>query len=527
MVSNRRAAIGVGVLIVWAAMVGWHVHREYFEPELTRLTRATMSLAPGTNFYALRMGNETVGTATSRLDTVPDGGGFILQDQMNLELAALGQSGGAMTQTRVSLSPTLSMESFSFSLASDAGRFEARGSVSGDTLLTVDVDAGGSVEEVSFRLQDPPIFAAVLPIRVAMSGELRPGRTFRFPVFDPSTVSTRTVEVQVLAQDTLMVPDTVIREPGSGRWVPSGQVAVPAWQISEDYGGIRVESWIDADGRVLRSSSPMGFSMEKTEFELARQDQDDTRSRGGGRGAGADVVLNTAIESNVDLGRVETHDELRFLLSGVDLEGFDLDGGRQELRGDTLIVRRESWSELSPEYDLPYPRMDLREALQPEPLIQSGNERIIAEAREAVSWRSRGGNDPKASAQRLNVHVHRLIRKEMAFAIPSALQVLETRRGDCNEHTVLYVALARSLGLPARTAVGLVYMEGAFFYHSWPEVWLGEWVAMDPTLGQSPASAAHIRFRVGGLAQQVEIARLIGSLRIRVLDELPRATEER
>ena len=36
-------------------------------------------------------------------------------------------------------------------------------------------------------------------------------------------------------------------------------------------------------------------------------------------------------------------------------------------------------------------------------------------------------------------------------------QVLASGRGDCNEHTVLFVAMARALGLPARTAVGLVF----------------------------------------------------------------------
>ena len=120
-------------------------------------------------------------------------------------------------------------------------------------------------------------------------------------------------------------------------------------------------------------------------------------------------------------------------------------------------------------------------------------------------------------AGRLARSVHGSMRKEVTFSIPSALQVLESLSGDCNEHTVLFVALARSVGLPARAAVGLVYLEGSFFYHAWPEVWLGEWVALDPTLGQIPAGAAHLRFMTGGLAQQVEIARLIGALGIEVI----------
>ena len=34
--------------------------------------------------------------------------------------------------------------------------------------------------------------------------------------------------------------------------------------------------------------------------------------------------------------------------------------------------------------------------------------------------------------------------------------------------------------------MGLVHIRGSFYYHAWPEVWLGEWVAVDPTLGQAP-----------------------------------------
>ena len=134
--------------------------------------------------------------------------------------------------------------------------------------------------------------------------------------------------------------------------------------------------------------------------------------------------------------------------------------------------------------------------------------------RVCAVWRQ----DPKEVARQLTMSVNGLLEKRITFSVPNAVQVLETRQGDCNEHTVLYVALARALGLPARTAVGLVYLNGSFFYHAWPEVWLNEWVAVDPTFGQYPADASHIRFVIGGLAQQVEIVRLIGNLGIEVLD---------
>ncbi len=512
--TSRRLLAGA-ILLFWLGMVGWQVRRQYFQPELARLAEAAMALAPGVNFYSLRMGDRSVGIATSRLDTVP--GGFVLEDLLSLELPALGQTGTAVVRTRVDLTPALVMTNFSFALDSDVGRYEATGRVEGDTLLHVELNAGGSSQNITHRLSQPPIFAAVLPIRVAMGEGLRVGERLRFPVFDPSTLSTRTVEVRIAEHDTLLVPDSVVLDPATGRWSPAHYDSIPSWRIAEVYGGVQIESWVDGDGRVIRAASPLGFSMEKTEYELARQSQEDARSLAGSP-LDEDVILSTAIQSNADLGEVVNHPELRFVLRGVELEGFELDGGRQTLRGDTLIVKQEVWSLIEPDYDeLPYPRMDFVEYLRPEPLIQSDDERIIRTAEQMVNWRFMWDKDPLRITRVLTTGVNRMLEKEITFSVPNALQVLEARRGDCNEHTVLFVALARALGLPARTAVGLVYVDGAFFYHAWPEVWLGEWVAVDPTFGQYPADAAHLRFVTGGLANQVEIVRLIGNLDIEVI----------
>jgi transglutaminase-like putative cysteine protease len=493
-------------------MVGWQVRREYFQPELTRLAEAASSIAPGISFYTLRMGDRAVGLATSRLDTVPQG--FRIEEMMALELPALGQVGAAVARTRVSLTRALVMDSFAFSLDSQAGRFEASGALDRDTVLNVRIDAGGGTESLSFRLAEPPIFSAVLPVRIAAGGALDVGRQLRLPVFDPSTLSTRAVEIRVLEFDTLVVPDSAVLE--EGRWRAAHFDSIPAWRIAQEFGGVEMESWIDEDGRVIRASSPLGFTMERTEYELARQAQDD--ARGLPVALDDDLILATAVQSEVDLGDLREVAEVRVRLSGVDLEGFQLDGGRQSLRGDTLIVRRERWEALDPAYALPYKRMDLRAALEPEPLIQSDDPRMVEAAERLTDRNLRWRLQPKEAAAKLTLGIHRMLEKRITFSVPSALQVLDSREGDCNEHTVLYVAMARSLGLPARTAVGLVHVDGAFYYHAWPEVWLGEWVAVDPTFGQYPADAGHLRFIVGGLAQQIDVARLIGRLQVEVID---------
>ena len=87
------------------------------------------------------------------------------------------------------------------------------------------------------------------------------------------------------------------------------------------------------------------------------------------------------------------------------------------------------------------------------------------------------------------------------------------------ENTVFYAALARSIGLPTRMVAGLVYQQGRFYYHAWPEVWLGEWIPTDPTLGQPIADATHLGLIEAESERLVSLGQFIGKLRIQVLDD--------
>jgi hypothetical protein len=132
----------------------------------------------------------------------------------------------------------------------------------------------------------------------------------------------------------------------------------------------------------------------------------------------------------------------------------------------------------------------------------------------------RGVSGSRARAEKLTRYVNALLDKKPTVSLPSAREVLRTKVGDCNEHTALFVAMARAAGIPARIAVGLVYIHGAFYYHAWPEVYLdgGVWLPVDPTLNQFPADATHLRLARGGLDKQAAILPLIGRLKITILD---------
>jgi len=76
-------------------------------------------------------------------------------------------------------------------------------------------------------------------------------------------------------------------------------------------------------------------------------------------------------------------------------------------------------------------------------------------------------------------------------------QILDNGEGDCSEHALLFVALARSAGLPAREVNGLLYLgdrQQKYSAHVWAEVNIdGNWLSVDPTWRKIGLDAGYIR----------------------------------
>jgi transglutaminase-like putative cysteine protease len=129
------------------------------------------------------------------------------------------------------------------------------------------------------------------------------------------------------------------------------------------------------------------------------------------------------------------------------------------------------------------------------------------------------GNVPGsyAAALKLSQAVYRRLEKAYGASHDRASEVLAAGKGDCTEHSLLFVALARSLGIPARIVYGLVYAQyddgvPALYWHAWGEVKSGgEWIAVDPIFDQPVADATHIAL---GSPNQADTVGLIGALKV-------------
>lgn len=508
--SRRGVAAGV-VLGAWAVGLGVLVKREYFRPHLEQLAEIATRVSPGAVFYGVSQGDRQIGFASSTIDTAANT--ITMKDYLVADVPVGGRVHRATAKSDVDLSRALRVRHFTVNLGFDGPPIRATGRVDGDSVLVLAIAtaASASVDTQRIRLTGPLLLPTLIPLTIALGDRPKVGKRYELPMFDPIGMTTKQVAFRVMAESSFVLEDSAVFDPAQRRWRGVLPDTITAWAINGEQGST-FSGWVDEQGRIVRTKQ-LGFDLQRLPYEVAFENwRIDERERGTSVTQDRDILETTAIAADTrlrgGLGR------LRVRLSSVDLTGFDLDGDRQTLRGDTLTITREGNTALVAKYRLPMGgRRLLKAYTSAEPLIQVGNDDIMQAMTRIVG----NETDPRVAAERINRWVYDSVEKRLTFGIPDALEVLQTRRGDCNEHTQLFVALARSAGIPTRIAAGLGFQDGRFYYHAWPEVYLNGWVAVDPTFGQFPADAAHLRFTIGGLGRQADLLRLMGNLQIDLL----------
>jgi hypothetical protein len=519
--DRTRGYLALAILLAWGLGLSLLVRKELFRERSAILAEAAMRLGPMAFYYVVEQEGRQIGFASTYVDTTMTS--YEVVDYFIADLAVGGERFRASARSAITLSRALALRSFDVTIETPQEPMSAAGVMEGDSAVAFVLRMPGqSADTQRVAVQGPILVPTLMPAAAVLVATPKVGRTVTLSSFDPATLSPRDVRFRILAESVFTIVDSTVFDRVTERFVPAHTDTVRAWKLAPDEGA-GFSGWVDAQGGVVEATQPGGITLRRMAYEIAYENWRRTRDAEPAVGASGrttaigDLFEGTAIAAGELPGRAGLS-RLAVQLTGVSLGGFDLEGGRQRLSGDTLRIVRESEIILSADWSLANRSRGFRERFAPElaaePLLQVNEREIVA-----LAVRIAGDErDPRVVAERINRWVHDSITKEITVTLPSALQVLRTRRGDCNEHTQLFVALARAAGIPTRIATGLAYVNGKFYYHAWPEVRLRDWVAVDPTFGQFPADAAHLRFVRGGLARQGELLRLIGNLRIEVVD---------
>jgi len=485
----RWEALAVGT---WLVLVGFSLKQDDNAHLLPVLDAAALSSAPGEERWTgIYFQGEPVGYAMTRESASKDGGLFIEQ-QSRFRLATMGQLQDVVTAGAALLTKDHALARFDFVLSADPVHLVARGEVRPQGLV-IEVLQGEQSHTLELPLSERPHIA--LSLGPSLAGrEYTVGESFSVPYFDPVTLAQAEMTLRVVDVELLVN-------------------AEEAYWLERTFQGMTSRMLITPAGEVIREESAMGLSLQRMGREEALALVEAAKP--------VDMVRMTAIKLKKPLPKARRLAVTQLKVSGVPIERLRAYPPIQHVEGDVVTIRMPLMAEI-PREPLNIPLPEQAAFLEHTIFLPTEHPEIQAKAAELVE----GASDRRDAAKRIHDWVYKSVEKRPVIGVPNGLEVLRSLQGDCNEHTSLYVSLARAAGIPARIAAGVVYAEpgdgtGAFFYHAWPEVYLGgqtPWVPIDPTLNTFPADATHFKLVEGDLDRQIEIISMIGQLQIEVLD---------
>lgn len=486
-ISRRTALLTGGIVLFWAVMTGLLVHRE-----LRRRPAADpavpAALETSESWLGLYLGDgQRIGFVhlVRRPERRQERAGVALQATAELRarlfeaparVRLTGTLWRALEQARGEIDARVSSEGHDVRLTGRIENGELRAMLrSGGEMVPVRVPVAADLLGT-----DPTLLELRLP-------DLAPGEEATVRGLDPLTLRPTVVRVRREGDDTIALAGT----------------PTPVRRLAVEAGGTRLTAWVDRDGEIVGAATPWGLELRRISRQEALTE-----------GAAAELAAAVAV---VPSGARPRRGARRMVVRPGGLDAGDAlptDDTQVALAsGEIAITAPEPGG-------LPGRGRAADAALAPflaaDPLVQSDHPRVRSLAAEITG----SERDPWRRALAVHRWVERNIHKRPVLGLPSALDVLARREGDCNEHTVLFAALARAAGVPTSLAIGVVWsdeLEG-FAYHAWPEVWVGRWVWMDPTLGQPVADATHVKLLSGGIESWPRVLAFLGRLQLEVVE---------
>ncbi len=435
---------------------------------------------------------------------------YLFESNSFLQIEALGMPITLKMHQAGEVNEDLSLRNFSFS-------YEASGQK-----LTVFVDVQDDGLHITTKSEQDTsntiipnsgdiYHADMIHLLVARDG-LEIGKSYSYPVFEAMTMSFSNVEIKVLDKEKLKLPNGTVAD---------------TYKLDINLKGIQTTSWINEAGDVFKEiSSVIGITSTAVRETREEAENMDFVSKEVLNQPAPEMDLIKASKIAVDkpINNPNKVKSMDIKLIGAATGDVVIDNTFQSLlsQGDDHLVLRikkqdyKSLTDSLPAETAPYAVNDdeNQKYLKEESLVQSNNPLIIEKAREIT----RDAANRWQAARAIGDWLYLNINKEMRVTIPSAVEVLASMKGDCNEHSTLFAALSRAIGLPAKVCAGLVYQGDGFYYHAWNEVFIaGRWIPIDATLNRIEMDAAHIKLAEGSLDAQTDIVNLIGKLNVEVI----------
>lgn len=474
-----------GILSILIFITLLMIRLEIFSSEPVRLpAEATINLKQASDSWMnIYQNKNKIGTA-HRTFSARDKG-FQFAENVFLRINTMGITQALNISTEGELNPDMTISSFNFKLTSSLFHFQAHGFVEKDKLIFFSGSPNAQQKNQIILKGTPYISGSIY--NAAFRANMEKEKSRSFSIFDPSTMGTRSIKVTRHADEiiTIMSKRTFTQK------------------YCADFMGAKNCSWIDKNGEILKETGMLGLSMEKVSLEEAK--------KGIAKDGNIDFTEIASIPANLKIDKAEELNQIKIAVSGIAGHSLHLNGDRQQYHGNILTITKEQIPSILKE-----PARDAYPAfLNQTPLVQTGHPQIKDQLNKII----RPDDSPQEKVRKIVGWVYRNIDKKPVLSVPNALEVLQNRQGDCNEHAVLVAALLRTAGIPTQIETGLIYLRGKWYYHAWNAVWLGKWISVDAVFNQIPADVTHIRLIRGESSEQLDLMGVMGKIKLEILEQ--------
>lgn len=507
---NRRL-LAITILVAWVGALGWLGVREFSRRGRTGVAGRQV-VSPGAAYYRVRLGAAQVGYALLQVDTLAptDTSPALVMLQSRVWYVA----GDAPDQKRYEiftnawLTTDLRLRRSRTLRGDPEGLVQWDLRVDGDTLRTT-FTSGAEHWVTTLLLDTIPVPVEAVPLWLATYARPRPGRAASVSSIDLSSLIRRRETWTATAESMLTVPDSVWKI-GTDSFQIVSYDTVHAWRVSGTDRSVQVHQWVDENGFPIRRWTGGGLTWERDAFEP---------TIAGFHVASDSLTGHSALRApgQVDPGdlRGPQREGWQLLLVGAEYPPLEAAGPTQRITGDTVeTFQPESWRGAQAFRPLaPLPMADPRftTELWPEPRLSPDDTALTALARRIGGGTTNARNAAAALHNWLVANVATLPATQGPSVRPAGA-VLTARAGTPEEKALLLVALARRLGLPAREVGGVLLTARGARAHTWAEVFIGDWVPLDPGQTGRVASPAHIRLVTGGSGRWTDLFPLAGGL---------------
>lgn len=468
-------------------------------PKLLAAQALDVRALAGENWYGLYLGGQKSGYQVSSLDVDSDGTVTVVEDA-HFKVNMAGAPQDMRIFSKRTYAPDGALRTIEAQVDDPRASTKFLCKVEGDGMVMHTV-VGNQAKEARLPKPKETLQDALRQVRL-VKGEPKPGDEVAYSFFEPFYQKELTATSRIVGTE-----DRVLD--GAATKVYEIKTETPEL-------GLDSVSYVAADGTTLEDNIAAGKIKMRLEPEAIAKDVSYSN----------DVIVSNAARVSTPIENPRLRDSLDLLLRGPLTPDHIFNDERQRIQpnGETFEFagRRVDLKGFKP-VQLPVMNPEVLEWIQPTTFVQSDHPEIVAKAKEIVGDEL----DTLEIAEKLCRWVYNNVHTTYSARLTNALEVLQSLEGDCTEHSILFVALARAAGLPAREVAGLIYMDDTagtprgFYFHQWATVWVGKWVDVDPTFNQPQADVTHIKLAEGDLFTQARLLPLIGQIRVEVVAGKP------